>query len=127
MWILRAPFTGRKQGKGNIGQQRIKVCQQRIDGSHLGTSLLNTLVDCWRRAQNSPRAIDHIWIRKLAWFVENFRFFSRSVCMCALEVGVGGGGLDIMHDRPKTLACSNEAGRIFTDQADIACTKREAP
>ena len=31
---------------------------------------------------------------------------------------------------PKTLAslqCRDNAGRVFTDQADIACNKREAP
>ena len=50
--------------------------------------------------------------------------------------GVGGGGNSkFMHGRGydhsyytvASLPCRDGARRVFTDQADIACTKREAP
>ena len=53
----------------------------------------------------------------------------------ARGAGAGAGVLDIMHDRRCMYAqrpshqhkAWTEHGRVFTDQADIDCTEREAP
>ena len=43
----------------------------------------------------------------------------------------GEGCAHVMHDRCRMTidpaGCRDRARRVFTDQADIACTKREAP
>ena len=65
----------------------------------------------------------------LGGFLESF--LCRNVFEC--RRGSGGGCTHVMHGRsrmtidPRIPFCRDGARRVFTDQEDIVCTKREAP